>query len=397
MGNSTDKLCFVLGCHRSGTSCLARIINLMGYDVGTALMKASSNNPKGYWEDVRAMRINDRILSANHSNWNDFLALNLVDTAKIAPGADEMIAEMSKEYGNMSYSLLKDPRNALTLPFWENVFAHKSKKYVFIIRHPFGTALSLHKRNKFSLDKSLAIWFAYNLNILKNLIGKDFFSCDYKNILSLSEETLTGLSTYLELPDLNQEKLKEIKEFVDPNLNHMEIIDEAKFENLELLELSKSFYCDLQNISDPKNLYEKYKNKLNDDLILLYKQTKNAQLTKAQQEITSLKKKLTHGNTQLTKAGQEITSLKEKLTHSDALLEATKKSLNAKQELLMSTRQAFIDTKKELNISQAAHQHELQAKQNLEHKIQSAKKLSTIHAFKAVFSKKRRKRFIRLN
>ena len=47
-----SKQILVLGMHRSGTSMIARILNLMGiyYATEDQIMLPTENNAKGYWE-----------------------------------------------------------------------------------------------------------------------------------------------------------------------------------------------------------------------------------------------------------------------------------------------------------------------------------------------------------
>ena len=63
---------FVIGMHRSGTSMVARLLNLMGAYFGPEGISTGSGqeNPKGFWErkDVRAL--NNQILHAANSDWD---------------------------------------------------------------------------------------------------------------------------------------------------------------------------------------------------------------------------------------------------------------------------------------------------------------------------------------
>ena len=50
---------YVLGMHRSGTSAVTRVINLMGLQLGDAtdLIRAG-DNPSGHWESARLTAVN---------------------------------------------------------------------------------------------------------------------------------------------------------------------------------------------------------------------------------------------------------------------------------------------------------------------------------------------------
>ena len=61
----------VLGMHRSGTSALTRVLNLLGLDAGRdVLMGASESNPTGHWEVERLTSFNDRLLDELGGRWN---------------------------------------------------------------------------------------------------------------------------------------------------------------------------------------------------------------------------------------------------------------------------------------------------------------------------------------
>jgi hypothetical protein len=62
----------VLGMHRSGTSLIARILNLLGLFLGPDqhLMKATEDNPRGYWEHQTISDLNEEILRCLGGSWD---------------------------------------------------------------------------------------------------------------------------------------------------------------------------------------------------------------------------------------------------------------------------------------------------------------------------------------
>ena len=62
---------FILGMHRSGTSVLGGVLNIIGLDFGSDLMVANAANPKGYFKDNFVYKLNEKILSKNDSDWHD--------------------------------------------------------------------------------------------------------------------------------------------------------------------------------------------------------------------------------------------------------------------------------------------------------------------------------------
>ena len=62
----------VIGMHRSGTSLVANLLGAGGVYLGEPkeLMPASVDNRRGYWENLRFVEMNDRILRDVGASWD---------------------------------------------------------------------------------------------------------------------------------------------------------------------------------------------------------------------------------------------------------------------------------------------------------------------------------------
>ena len=114
----------VTGMHRSGTSSVARVINLLGFDLGSGeLMPALPSNPAGHWEPLAVVQLDDAIVDQLGGDW-------------AAPPPLEAAASMrslaSSPFGSRAREIMtgdfpgsgwvwKDPRAALLLPFWFDI------------------------------------------------------------------------------------------------------------------------------------------------------------------------------------------------------------------------------------------------------------------------------------
>lgn len=122
---------------RSGTSLVTQLLHRCGLALGPPyeLMPASINNSDGFWENLRFVRLNERLLAANGGRWFAPPA-TLRSTPEITAEAKAILAsfEAQEPWG------WKDPRNTLTLPFWKDLLP--SMKVLVCVRHPAETASS---------------------------------------------------------------------------------------------------------------------------------------------------------------------------------------------------------------------------------------------------------------
>jgi len=152
--DGTQKVVCILGMHRSGTSGLTGIINLLGVDLGpheALALEAAEDNTKGHWEHKEIALINEEILSAYGGSWHEPPALprgwqtsTLLDDLRAR--ARKLIHE---QFENVSLWGWKDPRTCLTLPFWQQFVSNPY--YVLCLRNPLDVASSLARRNQFLL------------------------------------------------------------------------------------------------------------------------------------------------------------------------------------------------------------------------------------------------------
>ena len=153
--------------HRSGTSALAGVLNILGVSLGSNIMSASDDNPKGFFENNNIMVLHEKILKNLCSSWHEELTLpeDWWDKEDMSSYKKEIIDIIKQEFINTDFFGIKDPRLCLLLPLWNNVFKELNIKPYFIIplRNPMEIALSLKKRNWFPVEKSLLLWSIHML------------------------------------------------------------------------------------------------------------------------------------------------------------------------------------------------------------------------------------------
>jgi hypothetical protein len=149
--------------HRSGTSCLTRMLQRAGMFLGGDLMdEVACSNLEGHAESQEVVRINDRLLELSGGAW---------DRVPPTLRGDEQSAEQMRAFlqtlDGHPVAGWKDPRTTLTFPLWKPHLG--SYHLVACIRHPLAVARSLQVRDGWPLDKGLALWAAYNERLLQHL------------------------------------------------------------------------------------------------------------------------------------------------------------------------------------------------------------------------------------
>src|SRR5436190_24368529 len=116
------KLCIIVaGMHRSGTSAITRLINLLGADIARDLLPGQQeNNPRGFWEATAVIEIHDRLLAALGSSYNDADSLpqNWIQSGAAHAAKLELTKEIEKEFSASLLFVVKDPRIGRLLPLW---------------------------------------------------------------------------------------------------------------------------------------------------------------------------------------------------------------------------------------------------------------------------------------
>jgi hypothetical protein len=98
-------------------------------------MPASHDNSDGFWENLAFVRLNERLLAASGGSWYS-PPVRLVATPQLTAEATALL----RQFDGHEPSGWKDPRNAITLPFWESLLP---MKVLMCVRHPAETAASL--------------------------------------------------------------------------------------------------------------------------------------------------------------------------------------------------------------------------------------------------------------
>ena len=208
----------VTGMHRSGTSALARVLNILGMDLGDPkqLMKPHpEQNARGFWEHWAFVRLNDRILKECGGTWDR--------PPSIVRRQPQFVADARKllqEFSSADLRGWKDPRTAITFPVWKAAAraAGLDLRTVVSIRHPDQVAASLQKRNLVTAERARELWRRHYRSIAEHTDPKKRTCVHYEDLLQDWRRALLPLRDLVPLD--NRVAEMEIDEFLARELQH---------------------------------------------------------------------------------------------------------------------------------------------------------------------------------
>jgi hypothetical protein len=140
---------------------VARVLEGCGLDLGGAAHFAppAPDNRDGYWEDLRFVTLNDRILDRRCGAWDHPPAAlpgweASSDLEAERQEAEDLVRGRAEPWG------WKDPRTSLTVRFWKRLLP--AMKVVVCLRNPLEVADSLRARGYTSERFGLALWEEYH-------------------------------------------------------------------------------------------------------------------------------------------------------------------------------------------------------------------------------------------
>ncbi len=223
-----SKSICILGMHRSGTSALSRVVNLLGAYLGEPkdIMQPAPDNPEGFWERDDIVVVHDRLLIALNQRWDSPLPLKegWQHTDAVSPFRQQLAQIIADALGGHPLWAWKDPRTCILFPLWQDLIAEAGAELsvAHIVRNPVDIANSLSRRNGFPVEKSYGIWLNYSLSALRHLAGVPLVLVNYDDLLDDPANQMRRLSRELSIPwPANEERIMaEIGAFLRQDLRH---------------------------------------------------------------------------------------------------------------------------------------------------------------------------------
>jgi len=342
----------ITGMHRSGTSFLARALNLRGVFLGeyedfiSDEWRPSIDNLRGHWENKKFLKLTEQTLSFSNGNW-DKIPAKIKVNSKIGNEIKKLSTRLIDN--SAIASGIKDPRILGCLDAWVK-YLPKNFLIVGIFRNPLKVSESLKKRNGFSYEKSLNLWEQYNQRLLTYLekFGGFLLNFDWPKKKLIKELDLIsdklGLVKNIDIstwytPDLfisdktyqqNYKLNKQIndlhKKLKERSQQNKKIKTLFKISTKDTASIPQKLLHEIQNQGDyfktlnEKNLKEISKaashvTKLKQDI-----ENKESDLTKNKDYISKLKQDIQNKEPQLTKNTDYISKLKQDIENKESEL-----------------------------------------------------------------------------
>jgi hypothetical protein len=223
-----DAVC-VLGPPRSGTSLTARILNILGVDLGPEdeLMEAAAdNNRTGFWEHEGIANLNEEIFASLSDSpppylqgwrWPPPLTEGWEQDPLLEPHRRAARSLLHGLAGGPLWGW-KDPRTSLTLPFWQQLVPEM--RYVICVRHPLGVAASLATRDEMSLEESVRLWLRYTSQAVLHTSERPRVFVSYEGFFPDWKAQTKRLASFLGKPEIDANRRAAIADHLDDRLWH---------------------------------------------------------------------------------------------------------------------------------------------------------------------------------
>ena len=386
----------ILGMHRSGTSVLSGLVSAQGFYLGPDEMPVREDNPKGFFENMKVYRLNQSILEAFNTSWdNHFFTCEQIPPSDLYDFELKAKAIIKEEFSLVKKIFIKDPRMCLLFPLWEKVLLDMGYniKVILAYRSPMEVAQSLRSRNDMDIEKSLMLWSHYffqaektsrSYNRLVVRYNDDFEDLDaFFDLLAKFLEVSITPEMRLAAHDLYTPSLKHHQLMLDnfsaevPSYlkNFISILQAKKLDQSENLdEIIDDFYFSKQFFLHNENNLKQTNNNLNSELAKIQNQLQDLEKSNAssQAELKEAEKNLLKAKKDSQKRMLDLRASAEK-RFASALEDAHHKLLSSEneyQQRLDSLREELQNTQLSSKgqfekLREESEEKELRAKQKL--------------------------------
>ena len=205
--------------HRSGTSVLTRVINLLGADIPGTILGSAKDNPTGFWEPREVVQIDDCMLAEYKKSWH---SLNVdISKSTFSMEAAHFLKENKSEL-----MVIKDPRMCRLVRPWRYacMVAGVNPLYVIITRREEAVTQSLWKRNKIHPLHGRDL---YKEHINQSMLHTEGFRrvfIKYEDLIECPMDVMSEVFYDLDVV-IPETDFDPVENFINPSMNHVDLPD----------------------------------------------------------------------------------------------------------------------------------------------------------------------------
>ncbi len=220
---------YILGPGRSGTSCAAAVLEIMGLDIGNDLTGPDAQNIKGSFEDKKTQLINvgtgrrlKQLVQADALY--DTVRWEKLDKNEKEKLKNNVRDHLYQRFGAKNHFGIKQPCISNLLPLYLPATKELgySPKLIIVLRNPKEVAASRHKwlGSWEPLQRSFELISVTYHALLKYAHGEEVLIVDFDEFLEEPEKTVNRMQEFLPWLHTYDEVRQEIERFLDRGLKH---------------------------------------------------------------------------------------------------------------------------------------------------------------------------------
>jgi hypothetical protein len=189
---------YVLGMHRSGTSALARVVDLLGVPLADGkMLRPSEANPAGYWEPEYLVGFNEWLLRKLGGGWSAPPPLEIsAHAAHLLRDQMPAARELFRSLHPGDQWAWKDPRNCVLLPFWRAALDDRAVA-LLAYRNPAEVVASLDRQGQISEENAFWLWERYVRSAMFASRDIPRLVVDYADLVAQPEQAVERIETFL--------------------------------------------------------------------------------------------------------------------------------------------------------------------------------------------------------
>ena len=191
------------------------------------LKHPAHDNPEGYFENRSFVLLNEELMSQFGGSWDnppnfheDWEATSKV--SRLVERAENLIVKSRAACWGW-----KDPRNSLTLPFWQRLLP--DLKVIVCVRNPLEVARSLFLRGDASEPSQFQLWLTYYRRLLASTSAEQRLVTHYQSYFQSAPAELRRVLDWLEV-EVSDETLAEACAHTSAGLRHHYVTTADLFE-----------------------------------------------------------------------------------------------------------------------------------------------------------------------